>query len=126
MKEKDFYNKLNRYYTDHARTSLAIEVKITKKDYISFSSLMMHQEHFLYQSERRFAYKIADLGISKKPFDMFVLHNAEALIVVIFYRPRKSLIYEIPFRRFVKERENSTRRSLTLNRAEQIGTRVFL
>lgn len=126
MDEKDFYGKICKHYTKHTGVPMAIEVKITKGKSLPFRSLMKHQEDFLLQSRRAFAYKIPDIGISRKPFDILLLHHARAVIVVIFYRARDSGIYEIPIREFINERELGNRESLTEQRASEIGKKIDL
>lgn len=132
MTESDFYPKISAYYERIACTSgvapasLAVEVKITKSA-LPFSALQPHQELALLQAERALAYKIADVGLAKKPFDLFVLRHAVALVVVVFLlSPRTYRVFEIPVRAFIREKHASARKSLTLSRAGEIGREIFI
>ena len=124
MTEKSYYAKITKYYNAIADCSMAVELKITKGNTLSFKCLPPHQEEFLVQSGRTLGYKIDDTGRRKKPFDIFVLYHAFAVIVAIFYRPRDTEIYEIGIKDFLNEKYNSGKKSLTLERARQIGSRL--
>jgi hypothetical protein len=121
MVEKDYYNSINKYYTANATNSIAWEAKITKSNTMNFSCLAPHQEESLLVAERSFGYKIPDSGISKKGFDGFVLYRATALFIAIYYIPHKTEIYEIPIRAFLKEKYESGKKSLSKERAREIG-----
>ncbi len=106
---------------------MAIEVKITKTNRLSFSCLPAHQEEKLLESERCFAEKIADVGMLKKPYDIMLVHKAKAILVIIFYRPRNSAVYELPVRDFIRMRESRpSEKSLTEEEVAQIGTKIFI
>jgi len=126
MKELNYYARINKYYEQHALSSMAIEVKITKTGRLPFSCLADHQEQALLQAERTIAYKIADTGYAKKPWDIVVLHRAIPIIVAVFYSPQKTSIYEIPIRNFIFERERSKMKSVSQARAEMIATKKIL
>lgn len=113
MNEKDYYPKIKKYYTQNATQSMAIEVKITKTKSLPFSCLPAHQEEKLLESERAFAEKIADVGVLKKPYDIMLVHRAKAILVVIFYEPRKSRVYELNIRDFIHMRETMGKKSAT-------------
>jgi len=119
MKEKDYYNAVGKYYLENT-TYEAVEVKITKTNRLSFSCLPEHQESALLNA---WYYKIPDVGISKKPLDIVFKRN-EAPLVAIYYKPDNTQIFEIPIRAWVNEAYGSGDKSLTLERAAEIGCRV--
>lgn len=126
MTEKDYYAKLTRYYERKALAtgnSCVWDAKFTRTNLIAFSCLASHQEEQMLRAQQRaFGYKIPDAGQAQKPFDGFVLTGAIAVLPIIFYRERKTMIYEVPVNNFVYERERSIRKSLTEERAEAIST----
>lgn len=125
MKEKSYYTDLNKFYVARARflqRSVVWEAKFTRTDSIPFSDLQPHQEEKMLEAERVYGYKIADIGRIKKPFDGIAVYGAAAFVVVIFYKPNATAIYEIDIRTFIHEREHSKRKSLTHERARDIGT----
>lgn len=103
---------------------MVIEVKLTKKGSIPFSCLMAHQEEKLLEAERVLAHKIADVGLAKKPSDILIVAEALSIVLVIFYKPRASEIFEIPIRTFIDARERTVGKSLTLKHAAMIGQRI--
>lgn len=129
MTEKSYYSKLTHYYTDHAKKiqrSISWEAKFTRSNRINFDALMPHQEEKLFRSTRVYGEKIADAGIMRKPFDGWVLFNAESYFIAIYFLPRETEIYEISIRNFVDEKYQSSEKSLTKQRASEIGKRIFL
>lgn len=129
MTEKDYYANATKYYTQRAvelGLSFAVELKITKTNVLSFKCLPAHQEEKLLQAERAYGHKIADVGRQRKPFDIMVVQNAEAVVIAIFYTPGKSEIYEISIRNFLAEKYTSGKSSLTKERASQIGRKIKL
>lgn len=121
MVEHDYYPIINKYYQKHAVENIAWEAKITKTKNILFSSIPDHQEEGLLKAENILTYKITDTGRAKKPFDGFVLYKATALLIAIYYQPRKTEIYEILFRDFINEKYNSGKKSLSIERAREIS-----
>lgn len=121
MQEKSYYNDINKYYVANTTNSVAWEAKFTRTGTINFNCLPPHQEQFLLEAERSFGFKIPDAGIGRKPFDGFVLKNATSVFVAIYFLPRETEIYEIPIRAFLKEKYESGRKSLSKERAAQIG-----
>lgn len=121
MQEKSYYNDINKYYVENATNSIAWEAKFSKTNTINFNCLPPHQEQFLLEAERSFGFKIPDTGIGRKPFDGFVLNRATALFIAIYFLPRETEIYEIPIRAFLKEKYESGKKSLSKERAREIG-----
>lgn len=129
MVEKDYYAKITKYYIQEAlriKNNISWEAKITKTNRIPFSCLMDHQEESLLASERVLGEKIEDSGIRRKPFDGFVLYKATALFIAIYFLPRQTEIYEIPIRSFLEEKYKSGNKSLTKERASEIGKLIHL
>lgn len=126
MVEKDYYSLINKYYQKHATETIAWEAKITKTKNISFSCLAPHQEENLLKAENVFTYKIPDSGRAQKPFDGFVIKNGVAIFIAIYYKPRKTEIYEILFRDFVNEKYKSGKKSLTIERAKEIARNIIM
>lgn len=124
MKEKNYYAPLSKYYTRMTECSMAIEVKICKGNSLPFSSLHAHQEEFLLQSERAFAHKIPDVGRLRKPYDIILVHQARAVVVVIFYLPRQTEIYEITIRQWIHARQKL--KNLTRKSAGTYGVQIYI
>ena len=126
MKERNFYSQITRYYLANATASIAWEAKMTRTSRLPFSCLAPHQEQALLQAERVYGEKIADTGILKKGFDGFILYKATSLLIAVYYSPRHTEIYEIPIRAFLREKYEGSEKSLSKDRAGEIGRRVKL
>ena len=127
MLEKDYYGRLTAYYTDFAKRtgrSVAWEAKRSLTNRIRFDSVSAHQERNLLAAEDAHGHKIADAGVMQKPYDGYVLAKAHAVVVLIYYKPRESEMYELPVRTWVNERYTSKEKSLTKERAAMIGKRI--
>lgn len=125
MTESSYYAKITAYYTANATNNIAWEAKFSRTSRIPFSCLPAHQEEFLLKAERVLGGKIPDVGIAKKFFDGYVLYKATSLFIAIYYLPRETEIYEIPIRSFLKEKYDSGEKSLTKERAREIGKRIL-
>ncbi len=119
--EKSYYAQITKYYVKHAKITTVWEAKFTRTSYLNFKCLPDHQEEFLLQSERAYGHKIEDSGVRKKPFDGFVIVKGLVVFIAIFYLPRATEIYEIGIRDFLKEKYQSGKKSLTKERAREIG-----
>ena len=79
---------------------------------------------------RRLVHKIADDSIGFKPFDCFHLRGVPAYVVVSFYTRGEKEFYMIDVDMWRKEFENSKkdgqRKSLTKDRAAEIGLTCLL
>lgn len=103
------------------------EAKITKTGSLSLNALAPHQLHsLLVAKKRRFTHKIRDEGISKKPFDGFTVERSPAWVIAIFWKPGVRYFYAIDIDIWYHEVQTSTRRSLTEERANIIGTKIYL
>ena len=126
MVEKSYYAPITKYYTATATNNIAWEAKFTRTGRIPFTCLAPHQEERLLEAERVLGGKIPDVGMSKKWFDGLVLYKATALFIAIYYAPRATEIYEIPIRKFLKEKYYNKEKSLSKSRASEIGKRIYL
>jgi hypothetical protein len=126
MKEKDYYARITKYYELTATNSICWEAKLTKSGRLPYVALAPHQEEKLLKAQTVHGEKLPDIGLARKSFDGFVLHRAEANILVIYYHPHDTEIYEIPIRAFVNEKYSSKEKSLSKMRAQAIGTRIYL
>lgn len=113
------------------------ELKLCKeKTPFAFNRLAEHQKESLLavRSETGFFHKLIDPPIfpgmktrfnAKRPFDCFYLGGIPAYVVVCWYFPRKlKRFFYITIRAFVREQEQSTRKSLTMQRASEIAEYV--
>ena len=126
MVEKDYYSRITAYYERTATNSIAWEAKITKSGRLPFRALAAHQEEKLLKAERVHGEKIPDVGLARKSFDGFVLHQSSSLMVLIYYSEKQTEIFEIGIRAFVNEKYSSKEKSLSKMRAAEIGTRIYL
>jgi len=77
-------------------TSLAIEYKVSKKSF-SFSGWIKKSPHqlralFDSASDRGVYHKISDQSMGTKPFDAFLLKNAEPFLI-IYYDEQKTAVF---------------------------------
>lgn len=129
MTEKSYYADLTKYYISHAKEiekSIAWEAKFTRTNRLNFKCLSDHQEEKLLKAENAYGEKIADSGLMKKPFDGYVLYKARSFFIAIYFLPRQTEVYEIPIRDFLKEKYAGKEKSLTKERASEIGRRIFI
>lgn len=126
MNESSYYADLTKYYERTATNTIVWEAKFSRNHRISFSDLPAHQEKFLLKSEQVYGFKIPDNGIGQKPFDGFVVYKAAAFFIAIYFLPHQTEIYEIPIRIFINEKYTSEEKSLTKERAGQIGKQICL
>jgi len=99
--------------------SAAFELKQTTLNYISFSALQEHQEHALLAAATSgVLYKAPDDSRGVKPFDFFFIKRAPAFVVIKYPQGFEGISIE----NFIAERSQSTRKSLTYERAHQISS----
>lgn len=105
------------------RESFAFEAKICKEKSLPFSAVKEHQERNLYQVKHSvFNYKISDVGYDQKPWDGFQLLNQNAYVVIFWYQHRGDRrMTMIDIDTWMAEKEQSDRKSLTFERAIQVG-----
>jgi len=120
--EATFTTKFLKWLVNEKIDGTAVfELKLAKGKSLSFSTVKDHQLRNLQLAQERLVYKIPDTGYDQKPFDCFQLHKAEAFIVIMFYKRGQKEFIIIPIRAFIREMRNSTRKSLTEERAKILG-----
>ena len=114
------------------------ELKICKGTSLPFNHLADHQIEALLQASKGLFYKIPDQPVSwgantkmrfaaKKPFDCLFTSQAKAYVVVWFYKPRqKKVFYRIPIQSWLNEQSSGVRKSLTENKAIELGSPLYI
>ena len=137
MVEKNFQSIFKNWLgANMPEVTSVYELKLEKGKSIAFSRVYDHQVIGLRMAKYGGLYhKIPDSPVSyggarfnkPKPFDCFVLRNAEAYIVILFYEPRKDKeVFFIDVDAWIVERDSSTRKSLTKDRAREISSKVVI
>lgn len=127
MKEADFQTRFSLWLKYHNEGSAAYELKLTKDPSLAFNAVQPHQIRALQLAKhKKMVHKIADFGMLQKPFDCFVLSGVPAYVVVQFWKPREKTFFMIDVDDYVREMETSNRKSLTPDRAFQIGRSCLL
>ena len=123
MRENDLQSKFGKWAKNWAGGASVFELKITKTNLLRFDAVSEHQINCLVSasSSSGFHYKISDSGMGHKPFDSVHFRNMNAFVVIQYYKPRKKEFIMIDIERFIKEKEKSSRKSLTEDRAKEIG-----
>lgn len=124
--EKDFQTKFNRWLKYNWNNTSAFELKIVKTKSMPFNVVKNHQLDGLKLVGSKFIYKIADDSQGIKPFDCFTITEASAYIVIMFYKRGQKEFIMIEVSNFIKEKNISKRKSLTEERAKQIGIINYL
>lgn len=129
MRERDF----QVVFRNNNKMTGAFELKIVKGTSIPTNSVSEHQVDSLYNifHRRGLFYKIPDPPIFKmaktrfnipRPFDCFYLNGIPAYIVLGWYFPRSHWdVCYIHVTTFIKYKEQSQRKSLTLDIAKGIS-----
>lgn len=127
VKERDFQTKFSKWLKYNDDKSGAFELKITKTNSLAFNSVQDHQrEALLHVKHTRLVYKIPDDSRGSKPFDCFKMVRCYAYVVVYFYTHGEKEFFMIDIDVWVREEEMSKRKSLTRDRAEEIGIKCTL
>lgn len=108
--------QLRKYITETGihLGSCAIEMKVAVGKSLPFNAVKEHQLQALKNSRGTFVWKIADDSVGVKPFDLFVLQNAQGYVGVCFYVPRQPpTVYLIPVDGWIRLSSSSERKSLT-------------
>lgn len=140
MVEKDFQKEFKKYLDKKPpEVTEVYELKMCKKNAMPFSAVQPHQVAALLQVSREaFYHKIQDFPTSwamssgmrftkSKPFDCLVVVKAAAFVVIWYYVPRgPKRFVKIPISAFLHESQTSFRKSLTKERAEEIGEVISL
>ena len=126
MTEAQFQTKFTKWAKYNIRSSVPVELKISKTNSIPFSRLEPHQERALLSCKQSsLVYKIPDVGYDKKPFDCFVFSNVKhAYVGVMFYVSRGvKHFYLIEIEDWLSFQKSSSRKSLTEEQASQLSPR---
>lgn len=119
-KEKDFQTEFNKWVKYRTDGTAAFELKLSRTGSLSFDAVVEHQLNALLNARNnKVIHKIPDLGM-QNPFDSFVLDNVSAFVVVMYRSNRKEFIM-IDVKKWDQERLLSQRKSLTEERAKEIG-----
>lgn len=122
-REAQFTTLFRHWLMVNYMPSCAFELKQTTTDSIPFSDVKEHQIDALLAvkwGRTGLLYKAPDDSRAIKPFDMFYLIKAPAYIVIKY--PHFFVIIDVD--RFIKERDTSTRKSLTSAVARKIALTV--
>lgn len=121
MLERDFQTKFTRWAHYRFEGVGAFELKICRGTSLSFDVVKEHQVASLKAVKHDgLEYKIPDDTRGTKPFDFFKLKGA-AYVVVLFYQRGVKHFYLIDVDVWIQEVESSERKSLTEDRAREIG-----
>ncbi len=103
--------------------TFSFEAKICKLQSLSFTALKPHQERaLLIVKQGSFNYKIGDTGFNQKPFDGFQLYKEKSFVVIFWYQKRGDKRFTmIDINKWIEEKNNSERKSITYNRATEIA-----
>lgn len=124
--EKDFQSAFNRWCKHIYPHTAAFELKITKDSSLPFSAVKEHQEIALHAAKHgKMVYKIPDDSRGFKPFDSFMLTGTPAYVVIMFNAPSRDF-YMIDIDEWFREKAIATRKSITLEKAKQIGLSASL
>lgn len=123
MTERDFTTKFNRWLKYNWKSSAVFELKICKEKSIPFNAVQPHQLANLSIAKKGILpYKIDDSSIGQKPFDIVCMNKVPAYVVIFFYQKRgDNEFVVIDVDHFIDEMETSERKSLTKERAIEIG-----
>lgn len=138
MKESQMQMLFGKFIKSTKRNHSAVfELKICKGSSLPFNAVKNHQILALQQANSTGLYhKLTDQPwitdrpnpfTLQKPFDCFFLMNVKAYVVIWFYKPRKTKKFIfITIEDYIYESINSTRKSLTEDRAKEIGFEVVI
>jgi len=126
--EADFQTKFGRWSKASNLTTQAAELKFCKKKSLPYSQIAPHQIRALHLAKHgTLYYKISDTGYDSKPFDCFILSGVPAFLYVMFHVGRgTSHFYGIDIDVLMNEINSSDRKSLTEERAREIGDKYDL
>lgn len=138
MVEKNLQSIFTKWVKEHRygipRTTVW-ELKMEKGRSFAFDRMADHQISALLEAKREGLYhKISDSPVSwggrmrftsAKPFDCSLIKEADAFVVLCFYKPRqKKKTLWIDIERFVIVKSNSKRKSITERDATTIASRI--
>lgn len=122
MLEKHFQTEFGKWLKHKNKTTGAFELKLTKETSLPFNAVQPHQVDALRNAKHgHLMFKIPDDSISQKPFDCFMLVGCAAYVVIMYYVRGKKAFYMIDIDDWMREELASDRKSLTEDRAREIG-----
>lgn len=117
-REANFGTLFRHWIKANPMQSGAFELKQTRSNALAFSAVQEHQLHALQAAKQHgLLYKAPDDSAGVKPFDYFYLRHAYAWVVIKY--PKCFCIIDVDM--FEYEMRASTRKSLTLQRAQEIA-----
>jgi len=120
MLEKDFQILFNKWCKHVGQGTAAYELKLARTDSLSFDVVVEHQVNALYNAKHgKVVFKIPDCGY-QNPFDSFVLEGVPAYVVVMYMKHKKEFMI-IDIDMWIHEKIASKRKSLTYERAKELG-----
>lgn len=121
-REAEFTTQFVKWYKYAMKgASGAFEMKITTGKSIAFNAVQPHQLNALtVASEGIFAWKIPDCGF-QNPFDVIVLNQQPAYVVIHFVRPKNKEFFMIPVISWKNFQLTSLRKSITEKECREIG-----
>jgi hypothetical protein len=120
-REATFQSKFNRWVENKWHGTAAFELKLTTGQSIPFNAVAEHQMLALLLAKTgRLVYKIPDLGV-QNPFDSVCLEGISAYVVVQFWKAGEKKFYMVDAEVWKQEWLLSERKSLTEERAKEIG-----
>ena len=106
--------------------SCAIEVKVTTGNRIRFDAVKPHQIQALKNAKGIMVWKIADDSRGVKPFDLFVLQNANAFVALSWIKPReRAIVYLLSVHDWERLSLSSKKMSLSESELLESGERVM-
>lgn len=125
-REAEFATKVARWamYNWNVETNPAyFEYKVSRTSSLPFSEVSDKQ--YINLKLKKFYHKFSDFDRMGTPLDA-IFFCGKGYVVIQYYKPRNKEFFIIPIDIFIKEREESKRRSLTESRAREIGQVCFL
>lgn len=118
--EKDFQILFNKWCKHLGLGTAAYELKLARTDSLPFDALAEHQKNALHNAKHgKVVFKIPDAGFTN-PFDSFVLEGVPAYVVIMYLRHKKEFML-IDIDVWLNEQQLSDRKSITYERAKEIG-----
>lgn len=122
--EAKFQSRFNRWCKYNINDTSCFELKYSRTQALPFSAVKSHQiQNLLNAKHRKILWKISDFSPEEKPFDSFLIAKSAGYIVVQYASKtgQNKTFFMIDIDRFIKEMKTSKRKSLTADRARQIG-----
>lgn len=132
--ERDVQSAFNAYAERVGKTTACFELKASTGTSLPWDALQPHQEAALMKAKHGALYhRLSDhansLGLKERqPFDSFIIAGAKSFVVVMFNVKHigNRVVHLIDIDDWIRERERSDRKSLTMDRAKVIGKEVTI